>query len=263
MKKLKHTFFKTKPFVILSTSFISSLFCIQILQAQQLPQRGPIPFHIYDINSNDSISQDEFNTIRGLRMKSRNKQNNPMLNMASEPNFNQFDTDKNGQLNPDELALGQQMQRQKRWEMRKNQRMAMMQRQGQGMRDTCNLPKFTDFDKDQDGLLTPEEFTSGMQQHMNNRQNMRQNQGRNMRQGRNMPSFDDFDANRNGYISEQELIKARSMRISNRIQQGYKMKNTANIVPLQKIDTNSDGKISPQEFSAQQKQHQMGRQRAQ
>ena len=67
------------------------------------------------------------------------------------------------------------------------------------------------------------------------------------------------DINSDGFISEQELIEARSMRISNRIQQGYQMRNTGNISAFQEIDKNTDGKISPEEFSEQQKQHQMRR----
>ena len=279
MKKLYNTFLKRKPFVILSAYVcsgivITSLLCVQTLQAEPLPQRGPIPFHFYDINSNGSISQDEFNTIRGLRMETRATQGRPMRNMALEPNFNQFDTDKDGQLNPDELTRGQQSQRQKRWEMRQSQGTGMRQQgqgRGRGVSGGCNLPRFEDFDQNQDGLLTPEEFTFGMQQHMKNRQNMRQGQRMGMRQGqgqgmnrdRNMPNFKDFDGNKDGYISEQELIEARSMRISSRIQQGHQMRNTANITSFQEIDANSDGKISPEEFSAQQKQHQMGRQRPQ
>lgn len=274
MKKLHNIFFKRKPFVILSAYIcngivITSLLCIQTLQAEPLPQRGPIPFHLYDINSNGFISQDEFNSIRGLRMENRAAQGFPIRSMASEPNFNRFDTNKDGQLNPDELTRGQQLQRQKR----QGQRMGMRQGQARSMSGGCNVIKFENFDQDKNGLLTPEEFALGMQQHMQNRQNMRQgmvmgqgqrqSQGRGMNRGRNMPKFEDFDGNNDGYISEQELIEARSMRISNRIQQGYQMRNTGNITAFEDIDKNSDGKISPEEFSAQQKQHKMDRQRSQ
>lgn len=291
MKKSSNPSFKRTLFVTLSTGVITSLLCMQSLQAMPLPQRGPIPFYIYDINSNGAISQDEFHTIRGQRMENRAAQGFPMRSMASEPDFNQFDTDNNGQLNPNELDRGQQLQREKRWAMRQSQGMGMRQGQspnqtisqgmgrgmGRGMGGGHNMPKFEDFDQNKDGVLTPEEFSSGMQQHRQNRQNMRQGQRMGMRQGqgqgqgqsrgmgagRNMPKFEDFDGNKDGYISEQELIEARSMRISSRIQQGYQMRNTANISPFQEIDKNSDGKISPEEFSAQQKQHQMGRQRSQ
>ncbi len=264
MKQLTNKLFKNKPFIIVSSCIITSLFGLQNLQANSLPTRGPIPFYIYDINSNGSISEDEFNTIRGLRMQNRVDQGRPMKNMSSEPKFEQFDNDKNGQLSPDELTHGQQLQRQKR----QSNRMSM--KQGRETGKGHSMPVFENFDKNQDGLLTPDEFSSGMQSHMQNRQNimrgqsmgmgMRQMQGRGMNCGRNKPNFSDFDTDNNGYISEQELIKFRSMRISNRIQQGYQMRNTPNITQFKNIDSNADGKISPEEFSAQQKQHQMGRQ---
>ena len=262
MKKLNNIFFKKKPFVTLSVTVVTLILCVHSLQAEPiLPQRGPIPFNSYDLNSNGAISQDEFNTIRGLRMENRAAQGFPMRSMAFEPNFNQFDTDNNGQLNPDELAGGQQLQRQKR----QGQRMGMRQGRPGGMSGGRYAPRFEDFDQDKNGLLTPEEFAFGMQQHMQNRRNMSQRPGNETRQrqgrGRNMPKFEDFDGNNDGYISEQELIEARSMRISSRIQQGYQMRNTGNITGFQEIDLNSDGKISPEEFSEQQKQHQMGRQR--
>ncbi|MCU7940728.1 MAG: EF-hand domain-containing protein [gamma proteobacterium symbiont of Bathyaustriella thionipta] len=243
------------------------LFCsTQPIYAELLPQRGPIPFNIYDIDSNGSISQDEFNTRIGQRMESRAAQGFPMRNMASEPNFNQFDSDKDGQLNREELAKGQQQQMQQRRKMR--------QGQNKGMAGARNMPRFEDFDQNKDGVLTPDEFNIGMQQHIQQRRNMRQGQRMRMRQQgqqqgqrgmnrRNQPRFEDFDGNKDGYISEQELIEARSMRISNRIQQGYQMRNTGNITQFNEIDKNSDGKISPEEFTEQQKQHQIGRPRPQ
>jgi len=68
-KILQNTLIQKKTLVILSACIITTLFCVQNLQAEPLPQRGPIPFNSYDINSNGSISQEEFNTIRGLRME--------------------------------------------------------------------------------------------------------------------------------------------------------------------------------------------------
>ncbi len=260
MKKLTNTFFKNKSLFIVSSCIITSLLGVQSLQAESLPARGPIPFYVYDINSNNFISEDEFNTIRGLRMQSRAVQGRPMKNMSSESKFSQFDNDKNGQLSPDELTYGQQLQRQKR----QSQRMSM--RQCRGIVKGHSMPVFENFDKNQDGLLTPDEFSSGLQSHMQNRQNMmrgqsmvmgmRQMQGQGMNRGRNKPKFTDFDTDNNGYISEQELIESRSMRISNRIQQGYQMRNAPNITQFKDIDSNADGKISPEEFSAHQKQHQ-------
>jgi len=77
-KILQNTLIQKKTLVILSACIITTLFCVQNLQAEPLPQRGPIPFNSYDINSNGSISQEEFNTIRGLRMENRAAQGFPM-----------------------------------------------------------------------------------------------------------------------------------------------------------------------------------------
>ncbi|MCU7800716.1 MAG: EF-hand domain-containing protein [gamma proteobacterium symbiont of Lucinoma myriamae] len=271
MKILSETLMSKNTILFLSTCILTLFFSIQILYAGQMPQRGPIPFYIYDIDSNGYISQDEFNTRRGQRMENRAAQGFPMKNMASEPNFMQFDTDKDAQLNPDELARGQQ-QMQKRRGMGQNQGcMGMRQRQNMGMNGAHKIPRFEDFDRNKDSVLTADEFNSGMQQQMQQRRNMREGQRMGMmgqgQQGqrgvnrRNSPAFEDFDGNKDGYISEQELIEARSMRISNRIQEGYQMRNTGNISQFKEIDKDSDGRISPEEFSEQQKQHQSGRQR--
>ncbi|MCW8929189.1 MAG: EF-hand domain-containing protein [Gammaproteobacteria bacterium] len=276
MKKSQNKPFKKQTLTLLSAHICSSIIITSLLfthnlQAEPLPSRGPIPFYIYDINSNGFISQDEFHTIRGQRMEYREAQGFPMKNMASEPNFKEFDTDKNGQLSQDELSKGQQKQRQKRWEARQVQGMGMRQGQRRSMCPMNKMPQFENFDLDKDGLLTPEEFNHGMQQHMQNKRTMMQGQGMGMSQnqsrgnnrGRNMPKFEDFDGNNDGMISEQELIEGRSMRISNRIQQGYQMRNTPNITSFQEIDTNADGNISPEEFSTQQQKHRMERQNPQ
>jgi len=272
MKILSETLISKNTPLLLSACMLTLFFSIQTLYAEQMPQRGPIPFYIYDIDSNGYISQDEFNTRRGQRMESRAAQGVPMRNMASEPNFMQFDTDKDGQLNPGELARGQQQQMQKRRSMRQGQGcMGMRQGQNMGMGSAHKIPRFEDFDKNKDSVLTADEFNSGMQQHMQQRRNVREGQRTGMmgqgQQGqkgmnrRNRPAFEDFDGNKDGYISEQELIEARSMRISNRIQEGYQMRNTGNISQFKEIDKDSDGRISPEEFSQQQKQHQSARQR--
>jgi len=190
---------KNKSLVMLTACVITSFFCVQTLQAEPLPPRGPIPFHLYDINSNGFISQDEFNTIRGLRMESRASQGRPMQNMGSEPNFKQFDADNDGQLNPDELARGQQLQRQKRWEMRQGQGMGM--RQGRGMGGGRNMPKFADFDGNSDGYISEQELIEARSMRISNRIQ----QGYPMRNTANITAFQDIDNNSDGKISPEEF----------------------------------------------------------
>lgn len=145
------------------------------VQAEPIPPRGPVPFHLYDVDNNGCIS-------------------------------------------PDELARVQEMRR------------AARQNSGPGT-GPCTGP------------------CPGQQQGM----------GRGRQQ--NMPSFEYFDKNNDGFISEAELIEGRSMRISQRIQQGYRMKNTQNISQFQEIDSDMDGRISREEFSRHQMLHQQQRQR--
>lgn len=248
------------------TQLFVSVFVITVampvLSAESLPLRGPIPFPLYDMNGDGSISSDEFQAIRSQRMADKAAQGYPMRNAATQPQFSQFDTNNDGYLTPDELTRGQRLQQQKRWAMKQNQRMGMSG-QNRPMNGGSRMPVFETFDDNKDGVLTRDEFLRGQQRHrQQNRMQcmgMQQGQNRSMGSGRNMPKFEDFDGNKDGFISEEELIKGRSMRISQRIQQGYQMRNTANIPSFQSIDTNGDGKISPDEFYAHQQQHQLMR----
>lgn len=73
--------------------------------------------------------------------------------------------------------------------------------------------------------------------------------------GQDMPTFADCDLNGDGTITEEEFIKARSVRIAKRAQEGRQMKNLANAPSFDDIDTNDDGGVSPDEFSAHQAEH--------
>ncbi len=162
--------------------------------------------------------------------------------------FHFYDADKSGAINAQEFDL------------------IHMQRkaaQGRPASAISSQAKFRQFDTDNDGLLSLDELLKGQQMQKMQRQQMMQTGaagiGVGRGRGRNMSLFTDFDRDKDGYISEQELIEARSMRISQRIQQGYQMRNTANITSFKDIDQNSDGKISAQEFSAQQQKHRMSK----
>lgn len=78
--------------------------------------------------------------------------------------------------------------------------------------------------------------------------------GRGMGMGRNMPTFADFDLNKDGKIIESEFNQARTQRISERAQQGYRMRNIGNAPSFQAIDRNGDGAISNAEFAVHQAQ---------
>lgn len=126
---------------------------------------------------------------------------------------------------------------------------------------------FQVYDIDNNGCISPEELVRVQRMMMERRQNrpqgsaMARGQGQQMgsRRQANRPTFEYFDKNKDGYISEQELIEGRSMRISQRIQQGYRMKNTQNIQPFKEVDSDSDGQISRDEFNHHQMLHQQQR----
>ena len=77
--------------------------------------------------------------------------------------------------------------------------------------------------------------------------------------GGNMPAFAEYDLNGDGKIVEQEFDEARAKRISERAQQGYRMRNAADAPSFKAIDQNGDGTLGAEEFSAHQSQRIRGR----
>lgn len=91
---------------------ISGLLCG--LAAEQMPIHGPIPFSQYDKNGDGSISEQEFNDVRNMRMEQRAMDGRPMRNAGNAPDFAYFDTNKDGKLSEKELTDGQNRRMQER-----------------------------------------------------------------------------------------------------------------------------------------------------
>ena len=72
--------------------------------------------------------------------------------------------------------------------------------------------------------------------------------------GKHRPTFSEFDLDGDGEILESEFNEAHSKRISERAQEGYKMKNLGKSHSFSDIDTNNDGEISNEEFIEHQSQ---------
>ncbi|MGB6019329.1 MAG: hypothetical protein WBF77_07005 [Sulfurimonadaceae bacterium] len=85
-----------------------------VVQAEELPDRGPVPFHLYDKDGNNLISEDEFYDLRAKRMQKRADDGFPMRNAGNAPDFSEFDSNGDGMLSPEELSAGQQAQMSKR-----------------------------------------------------------------------------------------------------------------------------------------------------
>lgn len=67
--------------------------------------------------------------------------------------------------------------------------------------------------------------------------------------------FEVFDQDGNGYIDEREFYDVRSERMEARAREGRPMRGAAGAPPFSAIDSDSDGKVSPDEFSRHQAQH--------
>lgn len=166
--------------------------------------------------------------------------------------FANYDQDGNGFISEQEFTLV------------RSERMAAKTAQGRPMKGAGNAPSFSAFDKDHDGQLTKEELLAGQQIQMQNRRGNQgqfsqmgpgRGKGSGMGRNSNMPNFSDFDLNSDGMIVEEELYKARAVRITQRAEQGYPMRNIANAPSFEDIDSNGDAKISSKEFAEHQVKH--------
>ena len=176
----------------LSIVLISALCALSVpLSAQNIPQRGPIPFSIYDTNKDGFVSQTEFRETRAKRMSQKAKQGMPMRNNSNAPDFNMFDVDKNGKLSKLELREGQNRQ------MRKNRANKNL---GQGMmrRDT---PTFKSFDLDGDGYLKGSE----MKEARAKRIEQRKSQGKMLMSTCNISEFSEVDLDGDGKVTKEEF----------------------------------------------------------
>tara|TARA_R110002050_G_scaffold264094_1_gene404722 strand:- start:1503 stop:2132 length:630 start_codon:yes stop_codon:yes gene_type:complete len=166
--------------------------------------------------------------------------------------FVNYDLDGNGSISEQEFTQV------------RSERMTDKAAQGRPMKGAGNAPSFISFDVNQDGKLTEQELIVGQQAQMQSRRsiqgqasNMRQGNGKGAGMGRksNMPSFSEFDINGDGVILEEELYEARAVRISERVKQGYPMRNIANSSSFEEIDANGDKKVTSEEFAKFQVKH--------
>ncbi|MES9942725.1 MAG: EF-hand domain-containing protein [Candidatus Thiodiazotropha sp. 6PLUC2] len=173
---------------------IVSSFSTVSLQSEEIPARGPIPFGAFDLDGNNLISEEEFNTVRGKRMASAAAEGRPMRGAATAPSFTALDANSDGQLNQQELTSGQRMQK----------RSGM----GPGMGMGRDMPSFSDFDLNGDGLIVEKEFAEARTERISNRAK----QGYMMRNLSNAPQFVDIDTNRDGVVSVEEFAAHQSQR---------------------------------------------------
>ena len=65
-----------------------------------------------------------------------------------------------------------------------------------------------------------------------------------------MPSFEDVDSNADGVIVADELYAMQAKRMSERAQEGRKLKHAGDRCMFEDVDTDGDGEVSEEEFAA-------------
>ena len=185
-----------------------SAFSMFSAQAEDVPLRGPISFEAFDKDDNKMISPQEFVDTHNLRNKQRTD-----AGMPANPNprsFTFFDTNGDSQISADELNMNRGsrggMQRQGMGPgMKQGMRPGMRQGMGPGMRQGMNrgrqMPVFSDFDLNNDGIVQQEEFLKAREARMRKRAE----EGRMMRNAANAPGFASIDTNKDGKVSQEEF----------------------------------------------------------
>ncbi len=176
---------------------VTGFFALHSAMAGEGSKAGPAPFSVFDMDGNGSISEAEFYSVREQRMAAKASEGKKMRCAADAPSFTDLDTDDDGQLSPDELTAGQ------------NAHMAKCQAMGQGAGHEeghgagmkGNMPAFSDFDLDADGVIVESEFNEAHAKRMSEMAA----QGHKMKHAGDAPGFSGIDTNGDGGISEQEF----------------------------------------------------------
>lgn len=181
---------------LLSVTSISSI-------SAELPMRGPIPFANYDLDSNGLISEQEFVGVRKDRRQQKATQGLAMKRADTTPLFSTFDLNLDGQLTPEELSTGQQVQMQNRRGKAVSANMASSN--NAGMRQGQHMPRFAKFDLNGDGVILEQEFNAARAARIKNRVE----QGYSMQNigNVNTNTFADIDSDNDGKISSAEFTE--------------------------------------------------------
>lgn len=142
-----------KLFSICAASLLLSAAAV----AQDMPDRGPMPFSAFDLDGDGAVTEAEFDQMRAKRMAAAAEAGRPMHGMAKAPGFSDFDADGDGKLTPEEFAEARQ------------KHMAMMQAgsgkmmgSGMGPGMGCAM-SFESIDTDGNGCIDAAEFAAHRQ----------------------------------------------------------------------------------------------------
>lgn len=205
-----------KTFKLQASLFLLMLVFPWILQAADIPMTGPMPFKSMDSNGDNVISPDEY--VRAYNQRKKMQQKARLRHTMREPGFLYFDLNGDNRISAQELTDGRiRLRQQKSGTGRAGGQgmgpgMGMGQGRGQGMGPGRNMPRFSDFDLNNDGVLHKDEFYEARAKRMY----MRADQGFPMKNAASAPPFEDVDTNADGKVSKQEFASHQASHRRNR-----------------------------------------------
>jgi Ca2+-binding EF-hand superfamily protein len=173
------------------------------------PQHGPAPFEVFDSNCDNSITFEEFTSLRNERRAARAATGRPMRNAATAPSFKQIDRNADGVLSRDEMSAFRQ---QRMTQPSYGRRSGMGSGSSRGM--GRNMPRFAEFDLDSDGVMSRDEYIDARNQRISERVR----QGYRMRGLKNTRPFSDIDLDGDSVVNESEFLQMQAQHRQSRFE---------------------------------------------